>query len=135
MTNHPCWDEVTLGLEDFICREKISSKQLPCPSNNAGMVTAKKDDGNHKADKPTVTFGTPAESKSEANTRPCVGHLGSALGAATKDGQPYACKFGKGCVFKHVPVDGKSKQKLLDIVGSLTSVARADLTRAVMKRP
>ena len=66
--------------------------------------------------------------------RTCVGHLGHALGAVSKDGKPYTCKFGKDCAFKHVEVEGKSKQKLLDIAGSLTTTARADLTRAVMKR-
>ena len=250
-------NEATLGLEDFICGERISSKPSPCPSNNAGLVTAlknfqmvmhlcfsdffedcldafidnlegvcrpmelvsadflkhsvelnlkrffrevstekgsalpadlslktpercalhltglfyklgmdladhplmvkreayfrvrmvrlsdapaalrtpnKKDSGGSKADKPSVNFLTPTESKSDVNVRPCVGHLGSALGAVTKDGRPYSCKFGKDCAFKHVAIESKSKQKLLDIVGSLTAVARADLTRAVVKR-
>ena len=32
--------ESTLCLEDFISREKITRKSSPCPSNNAGFVTA-----------------------------------------------------------------------------------------------
>ena len=251
-------NEVTLGLEDFICGEKISSKSSPCPSNNAGLVTAlknlqmvlqlcfsdafencldgfidnlegvcrpmelvaadflrhsielnlkrffrevstekgsalpadlslktpgrcavhltslfeklgadlsdhplmvkreayfrvrmvrlldaptmartpaKKDAGLARVDKPHVAFVTPASQKDVVSERPCVGHLGSGLRAVTKDGRPYTCKFGKDCSFKHIDIEGKSKQKLLDIVGSLTAVARADLTRAVVKRP
>ena len=250
-------NEVTLGLEDFICGERISSKPSPCPSNNAGLVTAlknfqmvmqlcfsdffedcleafidslegvyrpmelvaadflrhsielnlkrffrevstekgsalpadlslktpercavhltslfdklgtdladhplmvkreayfrvrmvrqldmtvttktpvKRDLGMIKPDKPTVAFTTSPEPKNDANVRPCVGHLGSVLGAVNKDGRPYLCKFGKDCAFKHVSIESKSRQKLLDLVGSLTAVARADLTRAVMKR-
>ena len=34
--------EPTLLLEDFVSGEKISSKPLPCPSNNAGLVMALK---------------------------------------------------------------------------------------------
>ena len=34
--------EATLCLEDFLSGEKISSKPSPCPSNNAGLVTALK---------------------------------------------------------------------------------------------
>ena len=35
-------NEVSLNLEDFIAGEKIASKPSPCPSNNAGLVTALK---------------------------------------------------------------------------------------------
>ena len=74
---------------------------------------------------------TPSDSR---NSRPCVGHLGDLLGAVDKDGRPYACKFGKDCAFRHLTIEDKSKQRLLDIVGSLTATARADLMRAVVKR-
>ena len=53
--------------------------------------------------------------------RPCVDHLSHVLGALTKEGRPYACKFGNECVFKHVSIEGKSRQRLLDIVGSPSS--------------
>ena len=77
---------------------------------------------------------TPMDDKKELSSRPCVGHLGNLIGAVNKDGRPYACKFGKECAFRHLSVEDKSKQRLLDIVGSLTAIPRGDLTRAIMKR-
>ena len=56
------------------------------------------------------------------------------MGAVNKDGRAYACKYGDNCEFKHVAIAGKSKERLLDIVGSLTATARGDLTKAVLKR-
>ena len=87
-----------------------------------------------KAEKSAAPSVTPTYDKKDAKARPCVGHLGNVLGAVTKDGRPYVCRFGTDCSFQHVQIDGKSKQQLLDIVGSLTSAPRADLTRAVAKR-
>ena len=96
---------------------------------------AKKEAVISRQDKPPVASVSPAEDKKEAKSRPCVGHLGHVLDAVTKDGRPYVCRFGKDCSFRHLSIDGKSKQSLLDIVGSLTAVPRADLMRAVVKRP
>ena len=87
-----------------------------------------------KTEKPVASTVTPLDDKKELSSRPCVGHLGHLLGAVNKDGRPYACKFRKDCAFRHMSVEDKSKQRLLDIVGSLTAIPRADLTRAVVKR-
>ena len=87
-----------------------------------------------KAEKPVASTVTPLDDKKELSSRPCVGHLGRLLGAVNKDGRPYACKFGKDCTFRHISAEDKSKQRLLDIVGSLAAIPRADLTRAVVKR-
>ena len=94
----------------------------------------KKEAATGKAEKPVATFVTPSDDKKEGNSRPCVGHLGHLLGAVNKDGRPYSCQFGKDCAFRHLSVEDKSKQRLLDIVGSLTATPRADLTRALVKR-
>ena len=87
-----------------------------------------------RVEKSAAAVVTPTNDKKELNSRPCVGHLGHLLGAVNKDGRPYKCKFGKDCAFRHVTIEDKSKQRLLDIVGSLTAIPRADLTRAVIKR-
>lgn len=87
-----------------------------------------------KPEKAAAPSVTPSHDKKDAKARPCVGHLGHVLGAVTKDGRPYVCRFGTDCSFQHLSIEGKSKQQLLDVVGSLTSAPRADLTRAVVKR-
>ena len=77
---------------------------------------------------------TPGDGNKDVSSRPCVGHLGNVLGAVNKDGRAYACKYGDNCAFRHVAIAGKSRQRLLDIVGSLTATARGDLTKAFLKR-
>ena len=95
---------------------------------------AKKEAAVVRAEKPPASAVTPSDNRKEISTRPCAGHLGNLLGAVNKDGRLYTCKFGKDCAFRHITIEGKSRQRLLDIVGSLTAVPRADLTRAVVKR-
>ena len=87
-----------------------------------------------KSDKPNPVVISP-EAKKDAESRHCVGHLGSALGAINKDGRPYSCEWGKDCTFVHVSVSGKAKSRLMDIVGSLPAGPRADLMRELEKRP
>ena len=125
LSNHPL-----MVMRDAYFRLRIRPSSLFTPERTASKreVTAA------RAEKPALSTVTPSDSKKEASSRPCVGHLGHLLGAVNKDGRPYTCKFGKDCAFRHVSVDDKSKQRLLDIVGSLTSTPRADLTRAVIKR-
>ena len=98
---------------------------------SAEKPPVKKETAVVKEGKPVVSLGD----KREKSTKTCVGDLGESLGAVNKDGRPYACKFGDACTFVHMSIANKSKQRLLDIVGSLTATARADLTRAVLKRP
>ena len=106
----------------------------PVVSFSSGKTPVKREAAVAKAEKPAPSTVTPSDSKKEASTRPCVGHLGHLLGAVNKDGRPYTCSFGTDCAFRHLSIEDKSKQRLLDIVGTLTSTPRADLTRAVVKR-
>ena len=73
-----------------------------------------------RVEKSAASVVTPTDDKKELNFRPCIGHLGHLLGAVDKDGRPYKWKFGKDCALRHVTIEEKSKQRLLDIVGSLT---------------
>ena len=77
---------------------------------------------------------TPPDDKKVVSSRPYVGNLGHLLGAVNKDGRLYAYKFGKDCAFRDMSVEDKSKQRLLDIVSSLTAIPRADFTRVLVKR-
>ena len=97
----------------------------PLVSFSAEKTPNKKEAIVSKAEKPTVS------TKKELSSRPCVSHLGHVLGAVNKNG---VCKFEKECAFRHLSVEDKSKQRLLDIVSSLTAIPRADLTRAIVKR-
>ena len=64
----------------------------------------------------------------------CLGDFGAQLGATKYNGRAYACGFGKDCTFKHVPVDGKPKKKLLEMAESLSGNAQRDIVRAVQAR-
>ena len=109
-----------------VIQPKVSFAAEKTPQKKEGIVS--------KEEKPVASTVTPPVDKKELSARPCVGHLGNLLGAVNKDGRLYSCKFGKECAFRHLSVEDKSKQRLLDIVGSLTAIPRADLTRAIVKR-
>ena len=106
----------------------------PLVSFSAEKTPCKKEAVVSRTERQAVAAVTPTDDKKELSSRPCVGHLGNVLGAVNKDGRLYACKFGKECAFRHLSVEDKSKQRLLDIVGSLTALPRGDLTRAILKR-
>jgi hypothetical protein len=85
--------------------------------------------------KPTVQFVTSsAEEKKEPTSKPCSGHLGAQLGAVKSDGRKFKCSHPKDCTFKHVTVAGMPSQKLLELVASMPSGIRSDLTRAIEGR-
>ena len=107
----------------------------PAALNSSEKTPAKKEASGAKAEKPAASTVTPSNEKKRASTRVCVGYLGYLLDATNKDGRLYTCKFGDDCAFQHITTEDKSKQRLLDIVGSLTTTPRADLTRAIVKRP
>ena len=126
LSNHPM---MVIGDAHFRLRVVRPLVLLPLektPANKEAAVV--------RAEKPAASAVTPSDDRKEVSTRPCAGHLGNLLGAVNKDGRFYTCKFGKDCAFRHITIEGKSRQILLDIVGSLTAVPRADLTRAIVKR-
>ena len=125
LSNHPF-----MVMRDAYFRLRIR----PATISWMDKTPAKKEATGVKAEGPAATTITPSKDKKEANSRICVGHLGQLLGAVNKDGRTYACKFGNDCTYRHITVEDKSKQRLLDIVGALTAVPRADLTKAVIKR-
>ena len=103
-------------------------------SFSSEKTLAKKEVFSGKVEKSAASAVTPADVKKENHSRICVGYLKQLLEAVDKDGRPYKCKFEKDCAFRHVTIEDKSRQRLLDIVGSFTTIPRADLTRAVDKR-
>ena len=106
----------------------------PTVSFLSEKTPAKKEVVSGKEEKSAASAVTPADVKKENHSRICTGHLGQLLEAVDKDGRPYKCKFGKDCAFRHVTIEDKSRQRLLDIVASFTAIPRADLRRAVVKR-
>ena len=106
----------------------------PTVSFSSEKTLAKKEVVSGKVEKSAASAVTPTDVKKENHSRICIGHLGQLLEAVDKDGRPYKCKFEKDCAFRHVTIEDKSRQRLLDIVGSFTTIPRADLTRAVDKR-
>ena len=132
------FDKLAVDLSDYpvmVMRDAyFRLRSRPTASSAPEKALAKKEGSGAKAERPAAAAVTPPADKKEPSSRPCVGNLGSLLGAVNKDGRPYSCKFGGDCAFDHMTLAGKSKQRLLDIVGSLTATPRADLTRAVMSR-
>ena len=133
------FDKLAADLSDYplmVMREahfRIRVVHFPAPSS-VERTPLKKEAAVAKAEKSVAPSVTPLDDRKVGNSRPCVGFLGGLLGAVNKDGRLYSCKFGDGCSFAHMSIEDKSKQRLLDVVGSLTATPRADLTRAVVKR-
>ena len=70
----------------------------------------------------------------DKSSKPCAGDFGQQLGAMRRDGRPYDCKFGTGCIFGHVSIAGKTNQKLLEMAARLPSSAQADMKKAIAAR-
>ena len=88
-----------------------------------------------KAVTPTVKFERAEKARSPAapplSTKPCSGYMGGLLGAVKKDGRPYRCEFGSNCSYKHISPAGKSDEKVLDYIESMSTTARFDLRKAI----
>ena len=126
LANHPLMVMREAYFRLRVVRPLVSFSVEKTPTKKEAIVC--------KAEKSVASTVTPPDDKKAVSSRPCVGHLGRLLGAVNKDGRLYACKFGKDCAFRHMSVEDKSKQRLLDIVGSLTAIPRADFTKALVKR-
>jgi hypothetical protein len=74
------------------------------------------------------------EDQRKSPSRPCLGHLGAQLSAIRKDGRAYSCSHGKECTYRHISIAGKSKQKLEEVVASMTASVRFDLKKAIDDR-
>ena len=117
-----------LALDNYF-RFKLSRRSL-----GASIVTPARAEKQPQS-KPTVQFVTSsAEEKKEPASKPCSGHLGAQLGAVRSDGRKFKCSHPKDCTFKHVTVAGMSSQKLLQLVASMPSGIRSDLTKAIEGR-
>lgn len=75
-----------------------------------------------------------AEDRKPSSGKVCAGNLGSQLGAIRRNGSTYDCKFGKECAFRHMSIEGKSVEKLLEATASLPPVAQSDIRKALQKR-
>jgi hypothetical protein len=114
-----------LALDNYF-RFKLSRRSLV-----ASIVTPARAEKPPQS-KPTVQFVTSsAEEKKEPMSKPCSGHLGAQLGAVRSDGRKFKCSHPKDCTFKHVNVAGMPSQKLLELIASMPSGIRSDLTRAI----
>jgi hypothetical protein len=84
---------------------------------------------------PTVRFESAEKGRSSgappSSTKPCAGHMGGLLRAVKRDGRPYKCEFGSRCSYQHISPFGKSNEKLLEYVESMSPVARADLGKVI----
>jgi hypothetical protein len=88
-----------------------------------------------KAATPTVKFEIAEKARLPAapppSTKPCSGHMGGLLGAVKKDGRPYRLDFGSNCSYKHISPAGKSDEKVLECIESMSATARFDLRKAI----
>jgi hypothetical protein len=87
---------------------------------------------------PTVKFEITEKVRSPSvpppSTKPCAGHLGRLLKAVRRDGTVYKCDFGGKCSYLHISPFGKSDEKLMGYVDSMSPVSRADLGKAINGR-
>jgi hypothetical protein len=109
---------------------KLSTPRKPLPiSSSSSSPTSKKTKHSPSSTNPS---GSILE-KRELPTKTCAGHLGKQLKAFYADGRPYKCAFGKACKFRHIGRVGKTILELQEIISSLPSTAREDLS-AVLKK-
>ncbi len=64
----------------------------------------------------------------------CTGHMGGELGAVKSDGRPYACNYGKECIFRHLPIEGKAREKLMELAVAMPTSIQRDFVRAINAR-
>ena len=70
----------------------------------------------------------------KGSPKTCTGHFGGLVGAVKSDGRPYACSYGKECVFWHLSIDGSTEQKLLKVAAVMPTVPQRDIVRAIKAR-
>jgi hypothetical protein len=118
-----------LALDNYY-RFKISRRSLV-----VGIITPAKAERSPAA-KPAVKFSNSSadEVKTATASKTCSGYLGAQLGAVKHDGRKYRCVHPKDCMFRHVNVTGKSSTQLMEIVASMPSGIRSDLTKAIEAR-
>ena len=116
-----------LALDNYF-RFKLSRRSL-----GASIVTPARAE-KQPPSKPTVQFVTSSAEEKKEPSKPCSGHLGAQLGAVRSDGRKFKCSHPKDCTFKHLTVAGMSSQKLLQLVASMPSGIRSDLTKAIEGR-
>lgn len=84
---------------------------------------------------PTVKFDIVEKERQPTapplSTKPCSGYLGGLLGAKNKKGLLYKCDWGANCSYRHIAPEGKSTEKLLEYIASMSPTARVDLRRAI----
>ena len=88
-----------------------------------------------KAVTPTVKFDILEKERQPTapppSTKPCAGYIGGLLEAKNQNGRPCECDWGAKCSYRHVSPDGKSEEKLLEYVESMSPTARVDLRGAI----
>ena len=84
---------------------------------------------------PTVKFDIVEKERQPTapplSTKPCSGYLGGLHGAKNKKGLLYKCDWGAECSYRHIAPEGKSTEKLLEYIESMSPTARVDLRRAI----
>jgi hypothetical protein len=88
-----------------------------------------------KAVTPTVKFNILEKERQPSAPPPltklCAWYIGGLLGAKNKNGRLYKCDWVAKCIYRHVSPAGKSEEKLLEYVESMSPTARVDLKRAI----
>ena len=56
------------------------------------------------------------------------------LGAVRSDGWKFKCSHPKDCTFKHVTIEGSTSPQILELIASMPSGIRSDLTKAIEGR-
>ena len=87
-----------------------------------------------KSEKQSVKFADKLSDSKTPPSKPCAGHLGGLLGAVNKDGRAYSCTRGTDCKFRHVTINGRTDQRLADLVVSMPAAAQIDLRKAIGSR-
>ena len=64
----------------------------------------------------------------------CTGDFGGQLGAVKMDGRPYACSYGKGCIFRHLSIEGTTEQKLMELAEVMPTAVKRDFSKAIKMR-
>ena len=118
----------TMQQHEAYFRFRLSRRSEPeTPTKSADRVA--------KVVTPTVTFQIAEKGRSQGappqSPKTCAGYMGGLLGAVNKDGRPYMCKYGSGCSFQHVSPAGKSDDKLMQFLDTMSPIARTDLRKAI----
>lgn len=105
--------------------QRTAAKNLSTPTSSSS--------GKRSADKNPIKKRDAIDDSRDAPRKTCAGHFGRQLKALYSDGRPYKCAFGKTCKFRHVGKVGKTHQEVLDIIASLPTTAKEDLSRSLRK--